>query len=155
MFSHRRSLRPTWNSLRLVPAILAGIGFIIGAFATSEAQAASVRIDTSEGTWMSLEVDPGNRFIVFDHLGSLYRIPVTGGRARSLTDAHRDSATLKIAGLERSQPYNHHPALSPDGRTILFVSDRDGADNLWTMSSDGRALRQLTWEKDRTAARQW
>ena len=41
--------------------------------------------ETSEGTFMSLDVSPDGASIVFDLLGHVYRVPVTGGRAECLT----------------------------------------------------------------------
>ncbi len=80
--------------------------------------------ETSEGTWMSLDVSPDGSTLVFDLLGHIYRLPVTGGRAECLTG---DSGVA----------VNYHPRWSPDGRTIAFVSDRGGQSNLWLMDADG------------------
>lgn len=38
---------------------------------------------------------------------------------------------------------NHNPAVSPDGRTIVFTSDRTGSRHLWRMNIDGSDQRQL------------
>ena len=40
-----------------------------------------VEFTTSEGTWMNLDVSPDGKTIVFDLLGDIYSMPVTGGRA--------------------------------------------------------------------------
>lgn len=39
---------------------------------------------------------------------------------------------------------NDYPVVSPDGRYIVFHSDRTGADHLWRMNSDGSNQVQLT-----------
>ena len=39
---------------------------------------------------------------------------------------------------------DERPCLAPDGRTIVFVSDRSGHMNLWQVASDGAGLRQIT-----------
>jgi len=39
---------------------------------------------------------------------------------------------------------NDYPAISPDGRYVVFNSDRTGADHLWRMNSDGSNQVQLT-----------
>lgn len=40
------------------------------------------------------------------------------------------------------------PALSPDGQSVVFVSDRDGDKNLYLINIDGSNLRQLTFVED-------
>src|SRR5262249_57386297 len=44
-----------------------------------------VKIDVRRGTWMSVDVSPDGKQIVFDLLGDLYVIPVGGGDAHALT----------------------------------------------------------------------
>jgi hypothetical protein len=83
----------------------------------------------TEGSWISLDVQPDGEQIVFDLLGDLYVLPMTGGRARPLT---------------RDMALNRQPRFSPDGERIVFVSDRSGGENLWTISTDGRDIRQIT-----------
>jgi serine/threonine protein kinase len=39
---------------------------------------------------------------------------------------------------------NRFPAVSPDGRYIVFVSDRAGIDHIWRMNADGSNPKQLT-----------
>ncbi len=84
----------------------------------------TIDFETSEGTWMSLDLSPDGRWIVFDLLGHVYRMSATGGEAQSLTQ-------------ESGIAINFRPRFSPDGRTIAFVSDRSGQYNLWLMDSDG------------------
>ena len=40
--------------------------------------------------------------------------------------------------------FDNDARYSPDGQSIVFVSDRSGAQNLWLASTDGSDLRQLT-----------
>ncbi|MEO7156887.1 MAG: hypothetical protein ABI039_04955, partial [Vicinamibacterales bacterium] len=88
-----------------------------------------VAFTTDEGTWVSLDVSPDGRTIVFDLLGDLYTIPITGGKATRLTAGTRWDAA---------------PRYSPDGTTILFDSDPSGSDQLWTMPSGGGVPKQIT-----------
>lgn len=39
---------------------------------------------TDEGTWMNLDVSPNGQTIVFDMLGDIYTMPVTGGKAKAI-----------------------------------------------------------------------
>ncbi|HEX8338993.1 MAG TPA: hypothetical protein VF621_19895, partial [Pyrinomonadaceae bacterium] len=94
----------------------------------------AVEFDTDEGTWMSCDVSPDGRTIVFDMLGDIYRMPVTGGRAE-----------LLLGGAS----WEWQPRFSPDGKWIAYTSDRDGGDNIWVMSADGRERRQVTQETQR------
>ncbi len=87
------------------------------------------RFTTSEGTWMSLDVSPDGATIVFDMLGDIYTIPIGGGTATRLTHG--------IA-------HDMQPRFSPDGREIVFVSDRSGSDNVWILAADGSDVRALT-----------
>ena len=86
-------------------------------------------LDTDEGTWISVDVSPDGDTVVFDLLGDLYTMPLTGGEAVSLTDG---------------MPYDNQPRYSPDGSEIVFVSDRDGSENLWLIDIASKETRQLT-----------
>ncbi|MBX7243076.1 MAG: amidohydrolase, partial [Bacteroidia bacterium] len=88
----------------------------------------------SEGTWMNLDVSPDGKEIVFDLLGDIYIMPVTGGEARCIA-----------SGLA----YEIQPRFSPDGKFISFTSDREGGDNIWYMKKDGSEPKQITKEKFR------
>lgn len=86
---------------------------------------------TNEGTWMNLDVSPDGRDIVFDLLGNIYTMPITGGEARP---------------LRMGQAYEIQPRFSPDGRHISFTSDAGGGDNIWIMERDGSNAKQITRE---------
>ncbi|HSP94415.1 MAG TPA: amidohydrolase family protein [Thermoanaerobaculia bacterium] len=88
-------------------------------------------IDTDEGTWMSLDVSPDGKEIVFDLLGDIYALPIGGGEARALT-----------SGVA----WDMQPRYSPDGRAIAFTSDRSGGDNVWVMNRDGSHPAPVTKE---------
>src|ERR1700742_4762882 len=91
-----------------------------------------VTINTDEGTWMNLDVSPDGKTIVFDLLGDIYSIPVTGGKA-----------TLLAGG----KAWEVQPRFSPDGKLISYTSDKEGGDNIWIMNADGGAIHDITKEK--------
>lgn len=99
--------------------------------APANAPLEQVKIDVNEGTWMNLSVSPDGKHIVFDLLGDIYQIPVTGGEAKPLAQG--------IA-------WQMQPVYSPDGKHIAFTSDADGGDNIWIMDADSSNPRTVTQE---------
>ncbi|MET0519663.1 MAG: amidohydrolase family protein [Burkholderiaceae bacterium] len=93
--------------------------------------AQTVAIDTRSGTWMSVDVSPDGRQIVFDLLGDLYVLPMAGGEAKALT---------------HSMAWEQQARFSPDGRKIAYLSDAGGGDNIWVMNVDGSGAHALTKE---------
>jgi len=86
---------------------------------------------TTEGTWMNLDVSPNGQTIVFDMLGDIYTLPITGGTAKAIR-----------TGI----PFEVQPKYSPDGSKISFTSDAGGGDNIWIMNADGSDAKQITKE---------
>ncbi|WP_082679856.1 amidohydrolase family protein [Paucibacter sp. KCTC 42545] len=84
--------------------------------------AKTVNIDTRSGTWMSVDVSPDGKTLVFDLLGDLYSLPISGGEAKPLT---------------HSIAWEHQARFSPNGKQIAFISDAGGGDNVWVMNADG------------------
>src|SRR5689334_21892802 len=89
----------------------------------------SMNLDTDEGTWISLDVSPDGRTIVFDLLGDLYTMPITGGSATALTSG---------------MAYDAQPRFSPDGKSVVFTSDRDGGDNVWMIDLATKRTKEIT-----------
>jgi len=83
---------------------------------------------------MSLDLSPDGKQLVFDLLGDIYIMPITGGKATALR-----------TGL----PYEVQPRFNPEGTAILFTSDAGGGDNIWTMNLDGSDAKQITKESFR------
>ena len=89
----------------------------------------NVSFDASEGTWISLDVSPDGKTIVFELLGDLYTMPITGGTATRITSG---------------PGFDSQPRWSPDGKRLLFLSDRSGAENVWLCDPDGKNSKALT-----------
>ena len=84
---------------------------------------------------MALDVAPNGEWLVFDLLGHLYRLPLTGGEATLLTGSSGNAL-------------NFHPAISRDGRQIAFISDRGGQNNVWVMDADGGNARAVFLDRE-------
>lgn len=93
-----------------------------------------VSFTVKEGTWMNLDLSPDGSTIVFDLLGDIYTMPITGGEAKVI----RQGLAFEV-----------QPRFSPDGKKILFTSDAGGGDNIWVMDKDGSKARQITKESFR------
>ena len=141
----RAAILPRWGAVLLVAAAITAVPGI-GVAQTAEqndssAQAAgranglplipsrTLDFTTNEGTWISLDLSPDGETILFELLGDLYTLPVSGGSASRITSG---------------QGYDMQPRFSPDGGEIVFVSDRDGSENVWVARADGTDPRQLT-----------
>ncbi|HYM33942.1 MAG TPA: hypothetical protein VET48_01030, partial [Steroidobacteraceae bacterium] len=92
---------------------------------------AEVSIDTRTGTWMSVDVSPDGKQVLFDLLGDLYLLPITGGEAKALT---------------HTMAWEMQARFSPDGKRIAYISDAGGGDNVWVMNVDGSNAKALTEE---------
>ncbi|HEY9116470.1 MAG TPA: amidohydrolase, partial [Roseivirga sp.] len=88
-----------------------------------------LEFNTKEGTWVSVDVHPDGKTIAFDMLGDLYTMPISGGKATRITDG---------------MAYDTHPRYSPDGKSIVFTSDRSGSDNAWIMDLETEEFTQIT-----------
>lgn len=103
--------------------------------------ARKIEIKSSEGSWISLDVSPDGKTIAFDFLGDIYLMPITGGAAMQFTSG---------------MAFDTHPRFSPDGKNLLFISDRTGSDNVWYFSVDKKDSTQVTSEKvDNVQAAEW
>lgn len=89
----------------------------------------SVRAVLKEGTNMAIDLSPDKKLIAADIQGTIWSIPIDGGKATALTDAMGDC---------------RQPQWSPDGKKIAFFSFRDGYYHIWSVNRDGSGLQQLT-----------
>ncbi len=75
-----------------------------------------------EGSWVSVSLHPSNEYFIFDLLGDIYSLPISGGSAERITSG---------------MAFDSQAVISPSGEKIAFISDRNGKDNLWIADIDG------------------
>src|SRR6188768_3310194 len=78
----------------------------------------SIPVTLREGTNMAIAVSPDKKTIAMDLQGTIWILPVTGGKAKAITDALGD---------------NRQPVWSPDGSQVAFQSYRSGDYHIWTV----------------------
>ena len=83
----------------------------------------------NEGSWMSVDVSPDGRTLVFDFLGDLYTVPISGGTATPLT---------------QGMAFDGQPRFSPDGTRVVFTSDRSGGEGIHIIALDLSDTLQVT-----------
>ncbi|MBV8515630.1 MAG: PD40 domain-containing protein, partial [Acidobacteria bacterium] len=88
-----------------------------------------VEFTTDEGTWLSLDVSPDGKMIVFELLGNIYTLPIEGGDAKLISGG---------------MAFDSQPRFSPDGKWVAFISDRDGSENIWIMHPDGLEPKEVS-----------
>jgi Tol biopolymer transport system component/imidazolonepropionase-like amidohydrolase len=89
----------------------------------------TIEVTVSEGTNMAVALSPDNSTLAIALQGTIWTLPIEGGKAKSITDEMGDS---------------QEPDWSPDGEKIVFHSYRDGTYHIWTVNKDGSDLTQLT-----------
>ncbi|MBS1707133.1 MAG: PD40 domain-containing protein [Armatimonadetes bacterium] len=80
---------------------------------------------------LSPSVSPDGKTIAFSWQGDIWTVPTQGGTARRLT-VH--PAT------------EDNPVWTPDGKSIVFTSNRFGGNDVYVMTADGGGLRRLTFD---------
>lgn len=103
----------------------------------------SQAIDTDEGTWISVDLSPDGKRIVFDLLGDLYEMPISGADGKK-GRGYPGKLTSGVA-------WDMQPRFSPNGKHIAFTSDRNGkskkaGDNIWILPAEGGTPTQVTDE---------
>ncbi|GHB67029.1 amidohydrolase family protein [Persicitalea jodogahamensis] len=94
------------------------------------APADSTKVVLTEGTNMAVALSPDKKSLALDLQGTIWTIPVAGGKAKQLTDAMGDC---------------RQPDWSPDGERVVFHSYRDGNYHIWSVRKDGTDLKQMTF----------
>jgi Tol biopolymer transport system component len=95
----------------------------------TNAKMRNIEFDVSSGSWMTVDVSPNGKAIIFDLLGNVYEMPFEGGTARMMTNGRE---------------WNRAPRYSPDGEQISVVRDGAGPDEIWVMPAIGGKLEQIT-----------
>lgn len=76
-------------------------------------------------------LSPGGERALFSARGDIFTVPIEHGAVRNLT--------------RTSNAHDKHPAWSPDGKSIAFISDLDGEEELYLVDEKGHAPpRQIT-----------
>jgi len=93
---------------------------------------------------------PDSRGLVFvstreDAFGDLWWLPLRGFES-DISLAGKPRRLTTHLGKDDS------PAVSPDGRLVLFTSDRSGQDNIWILDRKSGDIRQATFDGGREAA---
>src|SRR6201984_793931 len=96
-----------------------------------------IEFSTDEGTWLSLDVSPDGKTIVFELLGDIYTLPIEGGQAKL---------------VDGGMAFDSQPKFSPDGKWIALLSDREGTENVWIMKADGSEPKQVSKDPNREFA---
>lgn len=86
------------------------------------------RLGTPGARYPSLS--PDKQTLVFGLHGDIWSMPVAGGRATRLT---------------LNEAFETRPYITPDGKEIVFISDRDGNYDIYRMAIDGGPPTRLTY----------
>lgn len=89
----------------------------------------TVTVTLTEGTTMAADLAPDGSALVLALQGSLWRLPVDGGRAERLTGWEVEAT---------------HVAWSPRGDLVAFQNFDDHYYHVWVMAPDGSGLRGVT-----------
>lgn len=74
-------------------------------------------------------ISPDGSKIAFTYKGDIFTVPATGGVATQITS---------------NSEYDGVPVWTPDGRQIVFLSNREGSDDIFITSANGGKPRRLT-----------
>jgi TolB protein len=135
-FSPGVDISPVWN-----PKTGNEIAFVSDRSGTPQTYIMSAdgtnlrRLITGGGDASSPSWSPNGLFIAFS-----WRLTETG-----LYDVYVvEIATGRIIQLTHDARRNEHPSWSPDGRHLVFESNRSGTKQVWMMLADGTNPKQLT-----------
>jgi len=131
---------PTWNR-----KTGAQVSFVSGRTGlpqiyTMEADGTNVQRMTDQGYAVSPNWAPNGQFLAFSWMRKY------GPGAPGSNDLYlMDIASKQWVQLTHDGSRNDFPSWSPDGRHIVFQSNRSGSEQIWTMLADGTKVQQLTF----------
>ena len=97
--------------------------FLILSSATSISAAENAR-------WLrDAAISPDGSAIAFSYKGDIFTVPVAGGAAKQITT---------------HSAYDGVPVWTPDSRRIVFVSNREGSDDIFITDATGGTPRRIT-----------
>lgn len=76
------------------------------------------------------DIAPNGKRAIFAARGDLFNFPAENGNVYNLTKSN--------------DIHDRNPVWSPDGRSVAFISDRTGTDEIFVMNQDGSNVVQLT-----------
>lgn len=107
------------------------------------------RLTTGVHNDFSRSWSPDSREIAFNGnrqgLGQIFIVDRDGGNMRQVTDNPGSTPAFSPGGLFPSFRGDVTPAWSPDGRKLVFSSDRNGHFEIYTINTDGTGLQRLTY----------
>ena len=136
---------PTWN-----PKTNAQIAWVSGRTGLPQIYAMSsdgtnVQRMTEQGYAVSPSWSPNGQFLAFAWIRNY------GPGAPGASDIYvMDVAIRQWVQLTHDGGRNDFPSWSPDGRHIVFQSNRSGRTQIWSMLADGTQVRQLTNQGENT-----
>lgn len=86
------------------------------------------------------QLSPDGKTLLFVYRGDVWKVPTAGGTAERLTTHPAD---------------DDDPRWSPDGKHIAFVTTRTGSSQVFTVTADGKDLKQLTFHTEGYSLLDW
>jgi TolB protein len=110
-----------------------------------DADGSNVQQITSEGYAVSPSWSPNGQLLAFSWIRH-YGPGAPGGQDLYIMDI----ASRQFVQLTHDARVNDFPSWSPDGRHLVFQSNRSGSEQIWMMLADGTHQQQLTREGKNT-----
>lgn len=91
--------------------------------AVSSVAVSAVEVDADHPLWLrDVAISPDGKEVAFTYKGDIFIVPSSGGDARQLTT---------------NGAYDSAPVWRPDGKQIVFRSNREGSDDLYIVDAKG------------------